>query len=93
MIGIVGQEDDIIGFGLAGLNRMRIVSGQETPEQLAKEILALNTKAVIMPAILAEKVRKRKELAHIFFIDIPDGELGSEKIATLARELLGVNIV
>lgn len=93
MIGIVGLEDDIIGFGLAGLNRMSIITGQETPDELSAAILSLETRAVIIPGKIANMVRGRKELAHIFLIDIPDSEVGSERIAKLARELLGVDII
>lgn len=90
MIGVIGNEDEVIGFGLGGLDKMTIVQEPITKEELLKAVSELDVEALVIPARLANIIR---EDTTCFLIEIPEGMLGTKRIAALTKQLLGVDII
>lgn len=96
MIGIIGYQDAIIGFGLAGVaNKIELTKGATAEEIIsAIEILKRDVHVILINESLHEKIRTKKNVPDMIYIDIPEAGTSSnlEEIEQLVRETLGISL-
>ena len=93
MIGLIGYQDDAIGFGLTGIQHIREVTpgAQEQEVRDALSEIRADIDVLIIPASLHRLVQQDTE--DLMIIEIPEHNSSKqEEISALAKELLGVNI-
>lgn len=93
MIGLIGYQDDAIGFGLTGIQHIREVPPEADTQAVeqALEQLRAEVDVIIIPASLHRLVQEHTQ--DLMIIEIPeDNSSKQEEISALAKELLGVNI-
>ena len=96
MIGIIGYQDEVIGFGLAGITKKieltRASGKQEILEAI--KLLAQDTEALLINESLHEKIQGHKELPNIILIDIPERTdvTNLDAVEALIKETLGISI-
>ena len=94
MIGVIGREEDAMGFGLAGVDRIRTLDKDAKPEEVLEAIQSLgDVRAVVIAEHLHDKIRDHRSIRDLLMIDIPErGDPTEDRIARLTKELLGVDI-
>ncbi len=96
MVGIVGYQDDVIGFGLTGITEMVELTKGASKEEVLDAVLSLKDKveAIIINESLLNAIRDHKQVKEIFFVEIPEDKVtvNAEDIERLARETLGISL-
>lgn len=96
MIGLVGYQDEVIGFGLAGVAKAIELTRNATKEDVLEALSSFSkeTKAVIINESLMDKIRDVYDDSIFIFIEIPETlETSSiEKLEALAKETLGISL-
>ena len=97
MIGIIGYQDVIIGFGLAGVTNKIELTKAATAEEIItaiKTVLQSNVHAILINESLHEKIKGKKNVPDIIYIDIPEAGASSnlEEIEALVKETLGISL-
>lgn len=95
MIGVIGFQDEVIGFGLSGVSRLVEVERSINKIELIKILNQLHdVQTLFISEKLLELVREEKEDFNFFLIEIPENftSIGLEKIDQLARETLGISL-
>lgn len=94
-LGILGYQDDIIGFGLAGVKNIAELSSNPSDEEITKALEHLKGSTILfVNESLLKKVRSHKLAKEKFFVSIPgktDGD-ANKKIDNLVLETLGITI-
>lgn len=91
MMGIIGYQDDIIGFGLAGIEKMIELKRSASQEEILQAVRDLEVKTLIIAEEFHARVRDAAELKGVFVIEIPqDKKAREDPISALAKELLGI---
>jgi len=94
MKAIIGTEDDIIGFGLTGIQQKICVDKESTTQEIQQHINSLNKETTL--CLINEKALSKIETKpeSITFIKIPNHQEAPEieKIQKIAKETLGINI-
>lgn len=92
MIGIIGYQDDIIGFGLTGIAHLQELSpnAQATDVQAAQQHLITQGVDVLL---IPRKLRRHLQASDLMIIEIPeDNNKDIQEIEQLTKELLGVEL-
>jgi vacuolar-type H+-ATPase subunit F/Vma7 len=106
-IAVIGDEDTVIGFGLAGIKHLSLIpddlEDHEIKEAIKTYILNSEIGFVIITQKIAERVRedfekiKAEKALYPIFIELPDktGELPEriDPIKVLIRRAIGMEIV
>lgn len=95
MIGMIGGQDDVIGFGLAGIAKLQELPDSATAEEIlaAVESMRENLRALIITERLLRRVEGRPELEGLLVITVPEEKGDAEdRVAQLAKELLGITL-
>lgn len=96
MIGIIGYQDEVIGFGLAGITRMIELTRAATPQEVLAAIRTLSedAEAIIINESLHQQVKHHKDLPQTILIDIPEDKRSTnlEEVEALIKETLGISI-
>ena len=96
MIGIIGYQDEIIGFGLAGITQKieltRAAQKDEIKEAIRK--LASVTQAILINETLHQQVKGHKDLPNTILIDIPEDKESTnlDEVEALIKETLGITL-
>ena len=96
MIGIIGYQDEIIGFGLAGITQKIELTRAATKENVKEALntLAQETEAVFISESLHQLVRGARDLPDIILIDIPEDKntTNLDEVEALIKETLGITL-
>lgn len=96
MIGIIGYQDDVIGFGLTGIGTMVEMKPSANRDDVlqAIEILRPHVKTIIINESLYKKIKKEPLTQDIFFIEIPEDlqHTNLDMIEKLTKETLGIAV-
>lgn len=97
MIGIIGYQDEVIGFGLAGIAKKIELTRAAGKEEVLEAILTLakDTEALLINESLHEKVKGSKSLPpQTILIDVPEDTKATnlDEVEALIKETLGINI-
>lgn len=91
MIGVIGDQDDIIGFGLTGIEHLIELPPNATKQDV-QQAQAQFEKAGVSVIITPGKYKEHLE-TDIMIIEIPQQQNNTlEEIEALAKELLGVQL-
>lgn len=94
MIGLIGYQDDILGFGLAGFQTMIELQKNSTKEEIKNSIQEIKQKVnvILINESLLNKVRQDKDLKNLLFIEIPENKekTNLDQIEKLVRDTLGI---
>lgn len=92
MMGLIGYQDDVIGFGLAGLQKVIEVNKTITRKDIINEITTLRKKVhvIIINETILDKVRDLD--FKIMFIEIPEDKTKTnmEQIEKIMKETVGI---
>lgn len=92
MIGIIGYQDDVIGFGLTGITHLQELAPNASKEDVHKAQTELENQGVdvlLIPAALREHLQE----TDIMIIEIPqEDDTNIQEIERLTKELLGVEL-
>jgi vacuolar-type H+-ATPase subunit F/Vma7 len=93
MIGIIGYQDDVIGFGLTGIEHLKEVNPNATKQDIQhaqEQLEGQGVDVIIIPAALREHLTEHD---NIMIITIPEENNNTaEQIEALSKELLGVQL-
>lgn len=95
MIGVIGTEEDTVGFGLAGVGKLRTLDTTATKSDVLQAVADLKeVTAIIIAERLHDMIRGEKAVKDLLMIDIPskDADPADDRIARLTKELLGVEL-
>jgi vacuolar-type H+-ATPase subunit F/Vma7 len=96
MIGIIGHQDEVIGFGLAGVGKKIELLKSATKEEIKQAIrtMAEQTGAILISESIYEQVRHSKDLPQVIMITIPENQqqANMDAVEQLIKETLGINI-
>lgn len=94
MIGIIGYQDDVIGFGLAGVCVLKELKKSTPAKQVLNTVheLTKNNKIILINETLMNKIRGHRSLKGVLFIEIPEDKTRTniDEIERLTRETLGI---
>ena len=94
MNAVIGTEDDIIGFGLTGIEQRIVLNGGTTKKDVESAIESLHedTKTCFIQEKLVDLHTPKRD--GIRFITIPDKAASPEinKILDIARKTLGIKL-
>ena len=93
MIGLIGRQEDAIGFALAGIKHVQEVSPQASKQEVQQALKQLENKidVLIMPASLHRHVEE--ETKNVMVIPIPEDENNkAQEIDEITKELLGIEL-
>ncbi|MFT4311247.1 MAG: V-type ATP synthase subunit F [Candidatus Woesearchaeota archaeon] len=92
MIGLIGYQDDVIGFGLAGLQKVVEVNKNITRKQIIEEIknMRKKTHVIMINETILDKVRDLD--FKTMFIEIPEDKTKTnlEQIERVMKETVGI---
>lgn len=95
MIGIIGYQDDVIGFGLTGIVNKIELTKNTTQTETKKAILQMSQKVnvIIINESLIKNLKQEKEFKKILFIEIPEDKQKTnlDEIEKLIKDTLGIN--
>ena len=92
-IGIIGYEDDIIGFGLAGVKHIAEINREAKDEEITKALEHLRDVSILLVNESLHKKVKNHSLARgKFFVSIPEKIVGdsNKEIDNLVLETLRI---
>lgn len=93
MIGIIGYQDDTIGFGLTGISQMIELTKNSNEKEIQNAIIEMKKKVdIIINESLLNKVRQEKEIQNTMFIEIPEDKekTNLDEIESLIKDTLGI---
>ncbi|MFT4250382.1 MAG: V-type ATP synthase subunit F [Candidatus Woesearchaeota archaeon] len=92
MIGIIGYQDDVIGFGLTGIEHLQEIppnADKTIVQEAQQELERRGVQVLIIPSSLREHLQETKTM----IIEIPEKNTTTqEAINALTKELLGVQL-
>ena len=96
MIGLIGYQDEVIGFGLAGITSKIELTRAATKEDVLTAVheLAPATQAILINESLHDLIKNHKETSNLILIDIPEqtATTNLDEIETLIKETLGISM-
>lgn len=97
MIGVIGYQDSVIGFGLSGITKMIELTRSATKKEVLESIklLSQETEAILINESLHNLVKGSKELpTELILIDIPEETktVQLDAVEAIIKETLGMNI-
>lgn len=94
MIGIIGYQDDTIGFGLTGISQMIELTKNSNEKEIQNAILEMKKRVdiILINESLLNKVRQEKEIQNTMFIEIPEDKekTNLDEIESLIKDTLGI---
>ncbi len=92
MIALIGEAEDILGFGLAGIPHSYETSQETTQKEIA-ELVATYEREGVQIIIAPEHIIRMIPTTKLFLITLPkENTNNSQKMRALAKELLGVDL-
>lgn len=92
MIGVIGNQDDIIGFGLTGIQHLIEVppnANQQDIQQAQQQLEQEDIQVLIIPA----QYKQHLQTTELMIIEIPqENNDTAQEIEALTKELLGVQL-
>ena len=93
MIGLIGYQEDAIGFGLAGIQHIQEVPPGADKQTTKKALQALDTavEVLIIPPELHRHIHE--DTTDYLVIEIPQStQSKTQEINALSKELLGIQL-
>lgn len=94
-VGIIGFQDDVIGFGLAGVKQAVEVKRESNAKEIIEALeLIKEVSILLVNESILEKIKHEEVLLGKFVVTIPNNETSysEKKIDNLVRETLGIII-
>lgn len=91
MIGIIGYQDDTVGFGLTGIAHLKEITQETSKEEILKAYTQLKETGVDT-LIIHPDIQEIIPEGDMMIITIPQETTDTEDIDALAKELLGVQL-
>lgn len=96
MKAIIGTEDDVLGFGLTGIEQRRILPMDASLQQIQDALSELDdtTTTIFINESLLRTLRFHNETPDTHCIMIPDTDATPDisKIERMAKETLGIDV-
>lgn len=94
MKAIIGTEDDILGFGLTGIEQKLCINKKTTQKEIQTYIDNLDEKTTLCLINETALQKINVEDTDTAFVKIPDHEKSPDiqRIKRVAKETLGINI-
>lgn len=92
MIGLIGEQEDAIGFGLAGVQHIQEVPPQASDEELLRALdnLQGNIEVLLIQHPLHQRIKEHTK--NLMVIEIPTNNDKAREIEALSKELLGIEL-
>ncbi len=88
MIIIIGSEDEVMGFGLGGVDDAHIVSGQASKEDVASILSNYGQNDVVL---VSDKIYSMHIKTQALCVRIPDNE-ENVTLDNMTKEILGLTL-
>lgn len=92
MIGLIGEQEDAIGFGLAGIQHIQEVAPQASDEELLRALKNLEEDIEVLLIQQPLHQRIKEHTNKLMVIEIPTNDDKAREIDALSKELLGIEL-